>query len=79
MTTFNQDHYPARVTKPPRDRHIPDLVSLAEAADIMGVSRQAAHKMVAKGQLRGARIGTTWVFRKIVVEKMPKHDKGDEA
>ncbi len=57
---------------PPRDPRIPDLVSLHEAAEIMGMTRQAAHKMVTKGQLRGARVGTTWVFRRIVVERHRK-------
>jgi excisionase family DNA binding protein len=55
---------------PPRDRHIPDLVSLTEAADILGVSRAAVHKMVAKAQLVGAQVGTTWVFRRAVVERL---------
>jgi excisionase family DNA binding protein len=75
LTTFNLDRYSSRVANPYRDRLIPDLVSLAEAADIMGVSRQAAHRMVIKGQLHGAQVGGTWVFRKAVVEQMPKHRK----
>lgn len=54
---------------PPRDKHIPDLVSLAEAAVILDVSRNAVHKMATKGQLLGAQAGTTWVFRKAVVER----------
>lgn len=57
------------MSEPPRDRHIPDLVSLQQAADILGHTKQAVHKMVMKGQLRGARVGTTWVFRRVVVEK----------
>jgi hypothetical protein len=57
---------------PPRDPRIPDLVSLAEAAKIMRMTKQAAHKMVLKGQLRGARIGTTWVFRRVVVQRFHK-------
>lgn len=55
---------------PPRDRHIPDLVSLAEAGEILGVTRQGVHKMVVRGELRGARVGTTWVFRRVVVERI---------
>lgn len=54
---------------PPRDPRIPDLVSLHEAADILGLSRQYAHRIVMRGELRGARIGTTWVFRRVAVEK----------
>jgi len=60
------------MSNPPRDNRIPDLVSLAEAAEIMGMSRQAAHKMVTKGQLRGAQVGGTWVFRRAVVENHRK-------
>lgn len=41
----------------------------------MGMSKQAAHKMVMKGQLRGARIGATWVFRRVVVNRL--HKTGD--
>lgn len=64
------------MTQPPRDPRIPDLVSLAEAAQLMGMSRQAAHKMVMKGQLRGAQVGGTWVFRRAVVER--HHKSGSE-
>jgi len=53
----------------PRDRHIPDLVSVTEAAQMLAVSRQAIHKMARKGQLLGARAGTTWVFRRAVVQR----------
>ncbi len=53
-----------------RDRHIPDLVSKAQAAEILGVSPQAVQQMVANGRLKGAQAGTTWVFRRVVVERM---------
>lgn len=54
---------------PPRDPRLVDLVSLHEAADILGVSRQGVHKMLTRGELRGARAGDTWVFRRAAVEK----------
>lgn len=72
MTNVNQDRYSWPMTEPPRDPRIPDLVSLHEAADIMGVTRQYAHKMVKQGLLRGAKVGGTWVFRKVVVERHRK-------
>ncbi|WP_431895898.1 helix-turn-helix domain-containing protein [Micromonospora haikouensis] len=53
---------------PPRDPRIPDLVSLQEAADILGISKQAVHKRVEAAQLLGARVGNAWVFRRAVVE-----------
>ncbi|WP_037684630.1 helix-turn-helix domain-containing protein [Streptomyces griseus] len=52
----------------PRDRHIPDLVSATEAAEILGISRQAVNLRASRGQLLGAQVGTTWVFRRVVVE-----------
>ncbi|MEU4777455.1 helix-turn-helix domain-containing protein [Micromonospora sp. NPDC023633] len=56
------------MTSPPRDPKIPDLVSLQEAADILGMSKQAALKRAERGQLLGARAGNAWVFRRAVVE-----------
>lgn len=56
------------MSTPPRDPKIPDLVSLQEAADILGISKQAVHKRVEAAQLVGARVGTAWVFRRSVVE-----------
>ncbi len=60
------------MTGPPRDRHIPDLVTLDEAADILGVVRQYAHRLAHSGQLLGATVGKgkTWVFRRVVVERL---------
>ncbi len=56
---------------PPRDRQIPDLVSLAEAATALGVSKQYLHRQyIATGALRGAQVGGTWVFRRAAVERI---------
>lgn len=52
-----------------RDRHIPDLVSVTEAAEMLDVSRQAIHKMIAEGRLKGAKAGSTVVFRRVAVER----------
>lgn len=51
-----------------RDPKIPDLLSLTEAAEMLGISRQAVHKRAMRGQLLGAQVGGTWVFRRVVVE-----------
>lgn len=59
--------------EPRRDRHIPDLVSLTEAAEMLHISRAAAHKMVMGGRLVGAQVGTTWVFRRAAVERYVEH------
>lgn len=52
----------------PRDRRIPDLVSAAEAAGLLGVTRQAVQLMANNGQLLGQKVGSTWVFRRALVE-----------
>lgn len=53
-----------------RDRRIPDLVSATEAADLLGVTRQAIQLMAAGGQLPGQKVGATWVFRRVLVEEL---------
>lgn len=56
------------MTDPKPDPKIPPLVSLKEAADMLGVVRQYAHRMAVRGQLRGRHVGGTWVFRRAHVE-----------
>jgi hypothetical protein len=58
------------MTSPQRDRHIPDLVSLTEAGEILGKSRQGVHKMIMGGRLPAAQVGATWVMRRVAVERM---------
>ena len=58
------------MTDPPEDRHIPDLVSLREAANILDLSRGMTHRLIKQGQLRGKRVDSVWVFRRVVVEKL---------
>lgn len=55
------------MSPPTRDRRIPDLVSAVEAAQILGVTRQAIQLMAAGGTLSGAKVGSTWVFRRAAV------------
>lgn len=55
---------------PVRDRRIPDLVSVTEAAAILGVTRQAVLLMAGNGQLAGVKVGATWVFRRAMVEDL---------
>jgi excisionase family DNA binding protein len=54
---------------PALDRRIPDLVSATEAAAILGVTRQAVQLMAVGGQLAGRKVGSTWVFRRTLVEE----------
>lgn len=57
------------------DRKLPPLVGLQEAADILGISKQAAHKRATKGQLPGAKVGDAWVFRRLLVETIAAEQK----
>lgn len=52
-----------------RDPRIPDLVSLRQAAEILGISKQAAHKRALRGQLLGTQVDGAWLFRREVVAK----------
>jgi hypothetical protein len=58
------------MTDPPPDSRIPDLVSLRQAAEILGLKRAMTHRLAKSGQLRGRLVDTAWVFRRSVVEKL---------
>lgn len=45
-----------------------DLMSLTEAAEVIGISRQAVHEALTKGQLAGQRVGNAWVLERQDVE-----------
>lgn len=53
---------------PEHDRHIPDLVSKAEAAKIIGISHQAVQQMIDNNRLPCAKVGNAWVIRRTVAE-----------
>jgi hypothetical protein len=38
-----------------------ELLSLTEAADLIGISRPAAHQALTEGRLAGQRVGNAWV------------------
>jgi excisionase family DNA binding protein len=57
-------------TGPVRDRKIPELMSMVEAAEALGVSKQRVHAMIHAGQLPAARVGTSWAIRRAVVEAL---------
>lgn len=52
------------------DRHMPKLLNLNGAADVLGVSPQYVHRLAERGELVGAKIGASWVFRRVVVERL---------
>lgn len=63
-----------------RDRRIPDLVGLDEAARILGVVKQYAHRLATSGKLPGAVVGrNTYVFRRAVVEQIRDQRVAEKA
>ncbi len=52
---------------PRTDKRMPALLSLDQAAKVLGVVRQYAHRMAKDGRLPGQQVGKTWVFRTAVV------------
>lgn len=63
MTTQEFDARPAGA-------ELPQLVSVTEAADILGVSRQAVLQMIDRGKLPAQQAGNTWVMAQAVVEEL---------
>lgn len=49
------------------DKHMPELMSVTEVAAALGITRQAVLLRAGAGQLPGAKVGSTWVFRAAVV------------
>ena len=52
---------------------IPELLSVAEAASVLGVSRQAVQQRIDSGTLAAQRVGKAWVVaRSEVTSKTPR-------
>lgn len=60
------------------DRHLPELVNLNGAAEILGVRAQYVHRLAERGQLVGQKVGASWIFRRIVVERLRDQRAGKE-
>ena len=51
-----------------------DIISLTEAANMLGVSRQRVHILLQNGQLDGYKVGNTWnVYRASVERRMEQN------
>ena len=48
---------------------MPDLVSVGEAAELLGVSRQAVHQGIASGSLPARRVGKSHVLPRAAVDR----------
>lgn len=44
-------------------------VSITEAAEMLGISRQRVHTLITEGKLKAERIGTQWSIRRADVER----------
>jgi len=62
---------------PEHDRHIPDLVSKAEAAKIIGISHQAVQQMIDNNRIPCAKVGNAWVIRRVVAERIAAERRQD--
>ncbi|WP_250029918.1 helix-turn-helix domain-containing protein [Paractinoplanes maris] len=60
------------------DRHMPKLLNLNGAAEVLGVSPQYVHRLAERGQLVGAKIGASWYFRRVVVERLRDQRAGND-
>jgi hypothetical protein len=49
-----------------------DLLSLTEAADLIGITRPAAHQALTEERLRGRRVGNAWVVARADAETFRK-------
>lgn len=58
FTISTSEDFDARATS----TAIPDLVSVTEAAAVLGLSRQRVLQMLASHALRGRQVGSTWVI-----------------
>lgn len=66
----NPNRYPRDMEERYTDRRMPRLVNVEGAAEILGFVPQYVYRLAESGKLKGARIGSAWIFRRAVVEKL---------
>lgn len=64
--------------EPTRDPYIPELLSMAQAAERLQLTKQGVHRRYVQGQLPGAQIGNAIVFRAQLIDAIAKAELGDE-
>lgn len=64
--------------EPTRDPYIPELLSMAQAAERLQLTKQGVHRRYTLGQLPGAPAGNAIVFRAQLIEEIAKAELGDE-
>ena len=55
---------------------IDGVVTIAEASDMLGISRQRVHKLIQSGLLRARQSGSTWLIDRASVEERRKTTSG---
>jgi hypothetical protein len=63
---------PPDVAKPVELKGGRDLLSLTEAAELIGITRPAAHQALVEERLRGQRVGNAWVVTRADAEAFRK-------
>jgi excisionase family DNA binding protein len=63
------NHYDHDMEERYTDRRMPRLVNVEGAADILGFVPQYVYRLADSGKLKGARIGSAWIFRRVEVER----------
>jgi excisionase family DNA binding protein len=53
---------------------MPELVSVTEAADLLGVSRQAVLQRLESGSLAGQKVGNTWIVQRGRLIRDERHE-----
>lgn len=66
LTTEDYDREIDRINLTP----LPSLVSVTEAAGIIGVKRQRVQQLIDTGQLQAVRAGSTWALPRYAVEQV---------
>ncbi len=67
------------VAQTARVERVGDLLSLTEAAELIGITRPAAHQALLEKRLRGQRVGNAWVVRRRDAEEFARSRRSRSA
>lgn len=60
---------------PVNDSKIPPLLSVVEAADLLGTHRNGVLWLINRGKLPARKVGSTWVIREAALTALTEDDK----
>lgn len=69
VEVMTSEEFDSRAAAPPA-ADLPALVSVTEAADMLGVTRQAVLQMIDRGKMPARQAGNTWVMALATVEQL---------